>query len=215
MNKYQVMLSVMLSFAIVLLAEASDQPKMYQEKSGYVRSVITQSFSKDNPSTLTETLFWDNWGMKIAKYQIVDKTGRGTKTVIRLTADNTQENLIAVDEVALVQLPSGEFKSIDYRAVDIMNTFSREEKQDMATTFIRSSGQWVETDQKKVVAGQTCTVWHLKANDAHTNCIWRGIILETIMGAPGSSFLSEKKTSEIKVQAIDSAYFEIPGRIEP
>lgn len=194
-------------------AQTDFQPKMYQQKAGYVRSTISIGFSKENTSTVSEIFVWDDWGMKIAKYQTDNKTGRSTKTVIRLTIKQGQSDQIVVEDAALVELPSGEYKSIPYPALKVMNSFTREEKQDMATNFILAFGLFSETDEKRSIAGQSCRIWRAKTNNNHTNCLWHGIIIETYMVT--DAFSSVKEAIQVKIQEVDSKHFEIPGWLKP
>jgi len=118
MNIFQILLSSVMLLATASHAQTSlqpssepnSQPKMYQEKSGYVSSTITQGFSEDKLMKITETFFWDDWGLKVAKYQIINKTQKGTKTIIRLEVDASQDKQIIVDEVAVQAVDSAHFE---------------------------------------------------------------------------------------------------------
>jgi len=204
--------SLIISLVSASCNAESKPPKMYQEKSGVVTSVITIGF-KEPFSTITEVLVWDDWGMRIAKYQTNNETQEGTKTVIRLKADSSDSYKLALDQAALINLPSGEHKPVPYRAIDTMNSFNAKEKQDMATAFIRSSGMFEETSKQKNIAGHSCKLWQVETNPKHTNCIWQGIILETNQSAGGMR--NHKKAVDVKLEEVDSQHFEVPGLLKP
>ena len=112
-------LSLFFATSAWVAAEDSFQAQMYGVESGVLKSEIAVGYPGDK-TIIYETLYWDNWGLKIAKYQIPESGKGGTKNIINYVYEAGK---IRPGKMVLVKLDDMSTKETLTPASRIMSSF--------------------------------------------------------------------------------------------
>lgn len=175
-------------------------PRMYLEKSGIQKSIYT------NLPSLMEWTIWDDYGMKIVKYEMMGE-GSGNKNIVLLRRQN---GVVEPQTVLQVSLSDGSYKKTPYKAGEIIRRLDGDAQGFMAEQLMLRSGFWERSNETKQVEGRTCHVWRSIVSEGLTQCTWQGLILET---ANASGLY--KTTIGLELKSVNPRYFDVPGLLRP
>ena len=156
----------------------------------------------------SETLFFDEWGMREARYSKMQGT------VGEAAQDFEQLTVMAGEWITNVDLKRKEgVKSINTVYVALKQGVPPESLQSMVVLgpemMRRLGGQNIGTE---TIAGQICELWSVPSFKS-TSCLWKGIVLMTEVETEEGKIRSEVRNIQENA-AVDPKRFEIPEGIE-
>lgn len=199
---------LMASFLLLFFTSApvfASGVKLYGVKSGVFEVQVDTKFH-DKLTRTREVLVWDDWGLKIAKYEFAPEGG--TKTIVFYKSGSDR---LILDKAYLVQLSDMSFEEVVTVGKDLLDKMTEEDQKKPAEAFLRLSGS-EKSEETKEWDGRVCEVWvHPKGNK---NCIWNGIRLyKNIKGL--DIYTSDKEPKSLYEGEVDPENFEVPGLPTP
>jgi hypothetical protein len=156
----------------------------------------------------TETLSFDDWGMREARYSKMQGT------VGETVQDFEQLTVMAGEWITGMDLKRKEgIKSINTVYVALKQGVPPESLQSMVVLgpemMQRLGGQKIGSE---TIAGQTCELWSVPSFNSKS-CIWKGIVLMMEVETEEGKIRSEARSIQENV-GVDPKRFEIPEGIE-
>ena len=171
--------------------------KRYLVKSGVIE------YELDGMRTGTETVYWDDWGVKEARY---------TKATINLigVTQEIEEWLIATpDVIYTIDQTNNTAVKTKNPGVGFFKGLSEDEMAQMGKQLLEATGaRRLGTD---FVADQTCELWDVPLSGGQ-ECIWKGIPLSET-GSLGGLQSVRVATTVVAGIEVDEKHFTLPKSI--
>ncbi|MGH1377952.1 MAG: hypothetical protein ACRBB3_03935 [Alphaproteobacteria bacterium] len=200
-----IMIATLCMLSSIPYANSAENVKMYGVKSGILESKIEQTMY-GKTTIIHETTVWDNWGLKLAKYQTTEKLG--TKSIILYSNKNGR---IFLDKSYLVQLKDMSYKETPTLSQGLLAKLTDNDQQNVAQAMAEKGGN-KKSGETKIWDGKECEVWVHPAGNK--NCLWNGLILYTEI-SPADFYKSIKTPVKFSEQPVDPSYFNVPGLAAP
>ena len=168
--------------------------KKYQIKSGVIE------YRLDGMRSGTEKVYWDDWGVKEARY---------TKATLNLmgVAQEVEERLISTpDVIYTIDVKTNEAVKTKNPGVGFFKGLSEDEMTQMSKQLLEATGaKLLGTD---FVADQTCELWDVPLSGGQ-ECIWKGIALAE-SGSLGGLQSEREATTVVAGIEVDAEHFILP-----
>ncbi len=171
--------------------------KRYHVKSGVVE------YRLEGMRTGTETLYWDDWGVKEARYTEVTVNLMGV-------SQDVKEKLIATpDVVYTIDQTTNSAVKTKNPGVGFFKDLNEDEMAQMSKQLLEATGgKRIGTD---FVAEQTCELWDVPLSGGQ-ECIWKGIPLSE-SGSLGGLQSSRVATIVVAGIEVDEKHFMLPADV--
>ncbi len=172
--------------------------KRYLVKSGVIE------YRLDGMRAGTETLYWDDWGVKEARY---------TKVTVNLigVSQDVEEWLISTpDVIYTIDMTSNTAVKTKNPGVGFFKGLSEDEMAQMSKQLLEATGaKLLGTD---FVAEQTCELWDVPLSGGQ-ECIWKGIALSE-SGSLGGLQSDRVATTVVAGIEVDDKHFTLPKDVQ-
>lgn len=176
-------------------------PKRYLVESGIIEYEIT------GPQTGTETVYFDKWGWREAKY---------TNTSLSIAGITRKENKLSLmdgDWIYHIDLERRTGTKIKNTMLPQFVEAARRKDQSMTELgekmLADMGGKKIGAEQ---VAGKSCDVWEIK-NLGSKSWVWQGVTLRTQVNMGGLQITSAAR-SFVDNTAVPTDKFAIPGDVK-
>ena len=176
-------------------------PKRYLVESGIIEYEMT------GPQAGTETVYFDKWGWREAKY---------TNTILSIAGITRKENKLSLmdgDWIYQIDLERRTGTKIKNTLLPQFIEAARRKDQsmtDLGEEMLRKmGGQKIGTEE---IAGKTCDIWETK-NLGSKSWVWRGVTLKTRVKMGGMEITSAAKSITDNA-SVPADKFAIPGDVK-
>jgi hypothetical protein len=178
----------------------SGYPKRYLVESGIIEYELT------GPQKGTETVYFDKWGWREAKYT------NSELSIAGITRKESKLSFMDGDWIVNVDLERRTGTKIKNSLLPQFIEAAKKKGQTMTELgeemLSNMGGQKVGTDQ---IAGKTCDVWETKSLGSRS-CVWHGVTLMTQTNMAGMQITSTATRFEENA-SIPADKFVIPGDV--
>ncbi len=171
--------------------------KRYHVKSGVVE------YKLDGMRTGTETLYWDDWGVKEARYT------KATVNLIGVSQEVDEWLIFTPDVIYTIDQSANTAVKTKNPGVGFFKGLSEDEMAQMSKQLLEATGaKRIGTD---FVAEQTCELWDVPLSGGQ-ECIWKGIALSET-GALGGLQSVRVATTVVAGIEVDEKHFTLPKAV--
>lgn len=171
--------------------------KRYFVKSGLIE------YRLDGMRQGTETLYWDDWGVKEARYTKVTVNLIGVSQEVEEWLISTPDAIYTINQAANTAV-----KTIN-PGVGFFKGLSEDEMSQMGKQLLAATGaKRIGTD---FVAEQTCELWDVPFSGGE-QCIWKGIALAET-GSLGGLQSARIATTVVAGIEVDEKHFALPKSV--